>query len=334
MLEIVFEDDESHQKAIEFGVTINNIVYRGTPWVDEARRKTMKVNLAHIPLKLNKTLGTVLKSAMEPYGEVLQIRKYVNVHDRFYGEASVILDRGEEDTSKYEDLTRFVFLEESNVCVPATFQGAPKVCYHCRSVGHERRDCPELASLQCFKCKGFGHLRRHCKFKRDENLHEEDIRHYEQAQQTHMDEDLFSICTNQEEEGFEDNVEPEEPESLSEDIVSISSHEPPSASPIIPVLAAPIPQSDPTMEIDTSVESSAISIHNHNEDVIIDKGEALAISTASRPTSLKRKHEKSAATAIIAIGRPKTYDTSRISKPYNKPTKSSLNHANTNINNE
>lgn len=100
----------------------------------------MKVTLAHIPLKLNETLGTVLKQAMEPCGEVMQIRKYVNIHGGSYGEASIILDRGEESTSIYEELTRFIYLEGNNVCVPATFQDAPKICYHYRSVGQERRE--------------------------------------------------------------------------------------------------------------------------------------------------------------------------------------------------
>jgi hypothetical protein len=74
MLEIVFETAESIQKAISTGISYDGMVYRGTPWVDEAKKKTIKVNLTHIPLKLHQNLGEVIKDAMQPYGEVLQIR--------------------------------------------------------------------------------------------------------------------------------------------------------------------------------------------------------------------------------------------------------------------
>lgn len=56
-----------------------------------------------------------------------------------------------------------IYLEPEDVYMSATYQGAPKVCFHCRLIGHERQECPELAHLQCYKCKGFGHLRRHCR---------------------------------------------------------------------------------------------------------------------------------------------------------------------------
>jgi hypothetical protein len=35
--------------------------------VDEARKPTIRVNLSHIPLKLNQYLGEALKQAMQPY---------------------------------------------------------------------------------------------------------------------------------------------------------------------------------------------------------------------------------------------------------------------------
>jgi hypothetical protein len=164
ILEIVFVKDEDNAKAIKEGVTINGVIYQGSPWVDQARRRTVKVNLTHVPLKLFNSLGTALRIAMTPYGDVLQIRKYTDVNGRFFGEASVILDRGEEKEGKdLAELARMIYLEPEDVYMSATYQGAPKVCFHCRLAGHERQECPELASLQCYKCKGFGHLRRHCR---------------------------------------------------------------------------------------------------------------------------------------------------------------------------
>ncbi|GAB5587466.1 hypothetical protein Unana1_02366 [Umbelopsis nana] len=40
ILEIVFMQEESAKKAMTNGVTINEVVYRGSPWVDEVRRTT------------------------------------------------------------------------------------------------------------------------------------------------------------------------------------------------------------------------------------------------------------------------------------------------------
>lgn len=62
----------------------------------------------------------------------------------------------------YLELSRMIYLENQDVCIPATYEGAPKICYHCRVAGHERKDCPDLAYIQCFKFKGYGRLRRHC----------------------------------------------------------------------------------------------------------------------------------------------------------------------------
>lgn len=104
MLEIVFETSESSQKAIANGIILNGIVYHDTPWVDEARKRTMKVNLKHKPLKLRQSLGEVLKRAMQSYGEVLKVRKCINSYGRFFREASIILNRDEDAKQDYAEM--------------------------------------------------------------------------------------------------------------------------------------------------------------------------------------------------------------------------------------
>jgi Zinc knuckle len=56
-----------------------------------------------------------------------------------------------------------VYLDKEDIYIPATYKGAPKVCYQCRVAGHMRQECPELANVQCYNCKAYGHLRRHWK---------------------------------------------------------------------------------------------------------------------------------------------------------------------------
>jgi hypothetical protein len=133
--------------------------------VDEARKPTIRVNLSHIPLKLNQYLGEALNKPCSPIGEVKQIRKYTNMNGRYFGVAAIILDRKEENQKDYEELSRMIYLESQDIFIPATYIGAPKICFHCRLAGHVRNDCPELAAIQCHKCNGYGHFRRYCKSK-------------------------------------------------------------------------------------------------------------------------------------------------------------------------
>lgn len=89
LLELFFEASERSQKTIANGIILNGIVYHDTPWVDEARKRTMKVKLKHKPLKLHQSLGEVLKRAVQTYGEV-QVRKYTNSCRRIFREASIL----------------------------------------------------------------------------------------------------------------------------------------------------------------------------------------------------------------------------------------------------
>jgi hypothetical protein len=162
MLEIVFEETEDVQMALSTGVNLNGTTYLGTPSVDEDRKPTIRVNLSHIPLKLNQYLGEALS--------------------RFFGEAAVILDRKEENQKDYEELSRMIYLESQDIFIPATYIGAPKICFHCRLAGHVRNDCPELAAIQCHKCNGYGHFRRYCKSKPIEDDFNKELLEYERAQ--------------------------------------------------------------------------------------------------------------------------------------------------------
>jgi hypothetical protein len=164
-LEIVFVEEESSRLAVEKGVTIDGIISKGMPWIDAGKRRTIKVNLSHIPLNLYKTLAEDLRHALIPYGAVKQIRKYTDCNGHWFGEASVIIDRMEDDIeyAGLPELSRMIYIESMDTYIPATYQGAPKICFHCRLAVHERKDCPDLKNVQCHRCQGYGHISKHCK---------------------------------------------------------------------------------------------------------------------------------------------------------------------------
>jgi hypothetical protein len=77
-LELVFISPDSTNKAINVGVKIQDMLICGTPYVDEARRPLIKVNLSHVPLMCYDTVGNKLRKALSPFGKVMQVRKYTN----------------------------------------------------------------------------------------------------------------------------------------------------------------------------------------------------------------------------------------------------------------
>jgi hypothetical protein len=163
-------------------VKIQGMLINGSPYVDEARRPIIKVNLSHVPLKCYDTIGTKLRKALSPFGKVMQVRKYTNEFGRFFGEASVLLERS-QDSKEYAELPRMIYLEDEDCFIPAFFQGAPQICYHCRRAGHIRKECQELAKLQCYKCKAYGHLSRYSQSSRKETTFEADMETYEKVRE-------------------------------------------------------------------------------------------------------------------------------------------------------
>jgi hypothetical protein len=96
-----------------------------------------------------------------------------------------------------------IYLESQDMYILATYQGAPKICFHCCLAGHVRKDCPELAVLQCYQRKGFGHQRRHCRKQRTEN---DFVRKLPHPDETYQQEESSPIEANMIEVEVETNI--------------------------------------------------------------------------------------------------------------------------------
>jgi hypothetical protein len=163
LIEAKFRDTENAKKACEKGLTHQGINYMATPSIENAEKRLTKVNLTHLPLEHQDEIKAGLMHSMEKYGQVCQIKLYTTARGHFEGEAAVLLDttqKGEDHHS--EELTRMIYLEKWDNYHPATFKGAPPVCYMCRLSGHVKKDCPEMAKIRCFKCNENGHMRKDC----------------------------------------------------------------------------------------------------------------------------------------------------------------------------
>ncbi|CAO3613701.1 unnamed protein product [Cunninghamella echinulata] len=152
LIEAKFANEESRLLAINKGITIDDIEYHGTPCYDNTKviPAMTRVYLSGVPPEEEDTLKSCLIESMKCYGQVVQIL-ILKDNGYFEGEVSVLLNRSSEESNNWD---RYV---------PAQFKGAPQACFHCRLIGHMKKDCPVLASIKCYNCNGRGHVARNCR---------------------------------------------------------------------------------------------------------------------------------------------------------------------------
>lgn len=162
LFSVVFRDSEHAEKAISSGVSYNEVVYKGTPFKDGVQSRLVRVHM-HLPVTEEEDILTeYLLKSMGHYGKVCDVKKYKS-RGFYEGQVSVLLDLTAIDGKEYQPLSKMVYLESWDVLVPASYRGAPPVCYHCRQAGHIRKDCPTLKAIECFRCHMKGHTARFCK---------------------------------------------------------------------------------------------------------------------------------------------------------------------------
>ncbi|CAO3641225.1 unnamed protein product [Cunninghamella echinulata] len=137
----------------------------------------VRVLLDYIPKKQAELVDGIFLS-MSIYGKVCQIKKLTN-DGYFEGQVSVLLDTNNTDEAqKYQPLQRMLYLSFWNSYMPASYKGAPPVCFQCRQSGHIRKDYPMMKQITYSRCLHKGHIARFCKEKEDDI--EKEIKRYEQ----------------------------------------------------------------------------------------------------------------------------------------------------------
>ncbi|KAI8078923.1 uncharacterized protein BX664DRAFT_287132, partial [Halteromyces radiatus] len=164
LLEVTFVESQHASDAIEKGITINEVNYRASPTrlngSTQPPRMT-RVFLNYVPKKQSVLKEGILES-MKFYGKVCEIKKMMN-GNFFEGQVSILLDTNDDGVDKkYRPLQRMLYMAHWDRYIPATFKGAPPVCYQCRQAGHIRKECPVMKQITCSRCLEKGHTAKFC----------------------------------------------------------------------------------------------------------------------------------------------------------------------------
>ncbi|KAI8093748.1 uncharacterized protein BX664DRAFT_358151 [Halteromyces radiatus] len=146
LLEVTFVENQHACDAIEKGIIINEVNYRASPTRLHGSTQPLRMTrvfLNYVPKKQSVLKEGILES-MKFYGKVCEIKKMMN-GNFFEGQISILLDTNDDGVDKKcRPLQRMLYMSHWDRYIPATFKGAPPVCYQCRQAGHIRKECPVM----------------------------------------------------------------------------------------------------------------------------------------------------------------------------------------------
>ena len=158
-LEVSFLHEEDAKKAVEKGVIVNNLLYKGARVgsQDQETRTTCDVTLSQLPYDRSiNDFVTGVRNSLRHFGKVIRIVQLTD-EGYFEGQAKVTFDTTPFNGRPWEPLQRIIYMEDFRKNVTASWKDAPVICFKCGVAGHRRDDCPEMAKITCYACHNKGH---------------------------------------------------------------------------------------------------------------------------------------------------------------------------------
>ncbi|CDH51540.1 hypothetical protein RO3G_10032 [Lichtheimia corymbifera JMRC:FSU:9682] len=161
------------RKYVDIPISIDDDtkIYGSLPIPDEW--DIVKLNLDHIPLYNRDILCSSLVTALQPFGQILQIGIYLE-QKFFTGKGFAYINvnpKPDTNSSKAlayipNELTHCITISLPDGSFPsrmhATWSQMPLYCRYCHHQGHTRIQCPNKPKPRCHHCQERGHLRKDC----------------------------------------------------------------------------------------------------------------------------------------------------------------------------
>ncbi|KAJ8663557.1 hypothetical protein O0I10_000800 [Lichtheimia ornata] len=171
--EVAFNSQEACKKHLDTPISLNDAqqVYGSFPIPDEW--DVVKLNLDHIPLYTRDVLCSSLITALQPFGEIVQLGIYLE-QNFFTGKGFAYINvnpNPDANSNKAlpfipNELTHCITISRKDGSFPsrmhATWSKMPLYCRYCHHQGHTRIQCPNKPKPRCHHCQELGHLRKDC----------------------------------------------------------------------------------------------------------------------------------------------------------------------------
>ena len=151
VVEYMFANKENTKKAIEVGLNIKGIQYKGALVSNQSSdTKLTDITISQLQAKAtDQEMIDGLRSSMRFFGNVVKIVKFTH-RGWFEGNVKVTLDKAQVDDQVYEEMDRRLYLEDFQCAVVASWANAPAICFKCQRSGHLREKCPEMQKVTFF----------------------------------------------------------------------------------------------------------------------------------------------------------------------------------------
>ncbi|KAI9486192.1 MAG: hypothetical protein EXX96DRAFT_33669 [Benjaminiella poitrasii] len=137
----------------------------------ESEGSVIQLNLTDIPFLHTDQVLAGLRSALNPFGTILDVGlKYDSKWGFFMGAgyAAIQQESLTDPSQSYPKLSHTLPWTTGPYFCHATFANMPTWCRYCHDEGHTKVECPKaLASIICYTCEKAGHRQADCPIQRE-----------------------------------------------------------------------------------------------------------------------------------------------------------------------